>query len=149
MDEQLGYKVRIAALWLLGIIAFFAYRTLAVSEQAREVSLLGDQDFASFLGIMMVFAFLSLTLPSRLNRVTNMIAGGIFLALELIMLADGLVGYGSEPFNAMTGVTVMSMASVMWLAFRWGHGARGVRTQWHDSPSGTTFTGRATGSRAA
>lgn len=31
MDE-LSYKVRISVLWLLHLIAFFAYRTLALSE---------------------------------------------------------------------------------------------------------------------
>ncbi|HET9310900.1 MAG TPA: hypothetical protein VFP41_06715 [Actinomycetota bacterium] len=118
MDE-LSYKIRIAALWLLAIVAFVGYRILAVSEQAREVSLLGNQDFASYLLVMMTFAFLSLILPSRLNRLLNMIAGGIFLVLQSIMLADGAFGYPSGTFNAMTGVTLVGMASIVWLAFRW------------------------------
>lgn len=134
MDE-LSYKIRIAALWLLGIVAFFAYRTLAVSEQAREVSLLGNRDFTSYLLVMMAFAFLSLTMTRRLNRLMNMIAGAIFLVAQSIVLGDGLVGYPSETFNVMTGVTVVAMASIVWLAFRWPRGARGVLTQARDTGS--------------
>ena len=117
--DQLSYKVRMAALWFLAIVAFVAYRTVAASEQAKEVSLLGNQDFTSYLLVMMAFAFLSLILTSRLNRSMNMIAGAIFLILQMIMLADGLIGYPSRSFNVMTGVTVVAMASIVWLAFRW------------------------------
>jgi hypothetical protein len=124
MDEQLSYKVRIAVLWILAIVAFFAYRILAVSAGAQEVSLLGDQDFASYLSVMMAFAFLSMILPSRLNRLTNMIAGGIFLVAQAIMLVDGLIGYPSETFNVMTGATVLATASIVWLAVRWPRRAR-------------------------
>ena len=117
--DDLSYKVRLATLWLLAMIAFSAYRMLALSAGATEVSLLGDQDFASYLLVMAAFAFLSLTLPSRLNRLANIIAGSIFGVAQVIMLVDGLVGYTSEVFNAMTGVTVVAMASVIWLAYRW------------------------------
>ena len=117
--DGLSYKVRIGALWLLGIVAFFGYRTLAASEHAKEVSLLGNSDFASYLLVMMAFAFLSLMLPHALNRLTNMIAGAIFLVAQVIMLVDGLAGYGSATFNMMTAATVVAMASVVWLAFRW------------------------------
>jgi len=131
MDE-LSYKNRIAALWLLAIVAFVGYRTLAVNEQAREVSLLGNQDFASYLLVMMTFAFLSLILPSRLNRLMNMIAGGIFLVLQSIMLADGAFGYPSGTFNAMTGVTVVATGSIVWLAFRWPRRGHGLRNEGSD-----------------
>jgi hypothetical protein len=132
MDE-LSYKVRIASLWLLAIVAFFAYRTLAMSAGADEVSLLGDSDFASYLSVMMLFAFLSLVLPSRLNRLTNEIAGTLFLVAQLIMLTDGVIGYPSEVFNAMTGATVIATASITWLAIRWSRATRVVSTPAHDT----------------
>lgn len=116
--EDLSYKVRIAALWLLFLVAFFAYRTLALEEGATEVSLLGD-DFATYLLVGMGFAFLSLILPSRLNRLANIIAGAVFTVGQVAMLADGLVGYPSARFNLMTGATVVIMASVVWLAAAW------------------------------
>jgi hypothetical protein len=127
MDE-LSYKVRIGALWLLAIVAFFAYRALALSVHAKEVSLLGDRDFASYLLVMMAFAFLSLTLPSRLNRLTNVIGGWIFFVAQLVMLGDGLIGYPSETFNLMTGVTVVAFGSIIWFAFRLPVGTRAALT---------------------
>jgi hypothetical protein len=119
MMESLADKVRMSLLWVLAMVAFFAYRTLAVNAGAGEVSLLGDQDFASYLLVMMVFAFLSVTLGGRLNRLTNIVAGAIFTVAQVIMLIDGLVGYPSETFNLMTAVTVVAMASVVWFALRW------------------------------
>jgi hypothetical protein len=117
--EDLSYKVRMAALWLLFLVGFFAYRTLAVSAGADEVSLLGNDDFASYMAVGMGFAFLSLILPSRLNRLTNIIAGAVFTVAQVIMLVDGLVGYPSATFNLMTGATVVVMSSVTWFAARW------------------------------
>ncbi|HKZ30485.1 MAG TPA: hypothetical protein VJ482_12750 [Acidimicrobiia bacterium] len=117
--EELSYKVRISALWLLHIVAFFAYRTLAVSEGATEVSLLSNDEFATYLLVAMAFAFLSLTLTSRPNRSTNIIAGAIFGVAQLIMLADGIVGYASATFNLMTGASFVIMASVIWFAYKW------------------------------
>ena len=96
---------------------------------------MGDRDFASYLLVMMVFGFLALTLTSRLNRTVNMVAGAIFLVAQLGLLVDGLFGYPSEPFNVMTGVTVVVMASVVWLAFRWPRGARGALTHARDTDS--------------
>jgi amino acid transporter len=116
--EALAYKVRLAAFWLLSTVAFFAYRTLALSADATEVSVLGD-DFAPYLLVMMGFGFLALTLPTRLNRLVNLIAGAIVGIAQVIMLIDGLLGYPSATFNLMTGATVVSMGAVVWLAYRW------------------------------
>lgn len=115
----LSYKVRLATLWLLSTVAFFSYRTLALSEDATEVSLLGNDDFATYLLVLMVFAFLSLTLPFGINRLTNLVAGTIIGVLQAIMLVDGLTAYPSAIFNLMTGVTLVSTGSIAWLAYRW------------------------------
>lgn len=116
---ELPYKVRIAALWLLCVVAFFAYRTLAIEDDATEVSVLGD-DFATYLLVMMGFAFLALMLPTSWNRRTNLIAGSVVGIGQVAMLVDGLTGYPSAMFNLMTGATVVAMLSVVWLAYRWG-----------------------------
>jgi hypothetical protein len=135
--EDLAYKVRIAALWLLFLVAFFAYRTLALEEGATEVSLLGD-DFATYMLVAIGFAFLSLILPSRLDRLSNIIAGTVFTVGQVAMLADGLAGYPSATFNLMTGATVVTMVSVIWLAARWPKAATvqsRAGTEVHEAPN--------------
>jgi predicted membrane channel-forming protein YqfA (hemolysin III family) len=117
--EELSYRVRISALWLFGMVAFIAYRTIAASEGATEVSVLSNSELATVLVIMMVFAFLSLLLRNRINRLMNLIAGGVFLVLELIMLGDGLTAYPSAAFNLMTAAFVVFMAAIVWFATRW------------------------------
>ncbi|HEX6300582.1 MAG TPA: hypothetical protein VF148_08980 [Acidimicrobiia bacterium] len=132
--QDLSYKVRISTLWLLQVVAFFAYRTIAVSEGATEVSLLSNEDFASYLLVAMGFAFLSLVLPSRLDRLTNLIAGTIFGVLQAIMLADGITAYPTAVFNLMTGATVVVMAAVVWFAYRWPKAASVVTTTTQQVP---------------
>lgn len=117
--QDLSYKVRISTLWLLFMVGFFAYRTLALSEDAPEVSLQADDQFATYLLVAMGFAFLSLVLPSRLDRLTNIIGGSVFGVAQMAMFADGITGYPEAIFNLMTGATVVILASIVWLAYRW------------------------------
>lgn len=117
--QDLSYKVRISTLWLLFMVGFFAYRTLVLSEVAPEVSLQANDEFATYLLVAMGFAFLSLVLPSRLDRLTNIIAGSVFGVAQVAMFADGITGYPEATFNMMTAATVVILASIVWLAYRW------------------------------
>lgn len=118
--EELAYKVRIAVLWVLGIISFFAYRTIAISENATEVSVLRNYELANIVSLMTLFAFLSLVLTSRKwNRLTNIIAGAIFGLSGLILFINGIIAYPSASFNLMTAAMAVVMIAVVWLAFRW------------------------------
>ena len=102
------------------MIAFFAYRTIAVSEGVTEVSVLSNSELATVLLIMMVFAFLSLILGNlRSNRLMNIIAAAVFGVMQLIMLVDGLTAYPVQSFNLMTGASVVFMGTVIWIASRW------------------------------
>lgn len=127
--QDLSYKVRISTLWLLFMVGFFAYRTLVLSAGAPEVSLQADDEFATYLLVAMGFAFLSLVLPSRLDRLTNIIAGSVVGVAQVAMFADGITGYPDAIFNLMTGATVVIMASIVWLALRWPSGATPKSTE--------------------
>lgn len=116
---MLSSKLRLALLWLLSAVAFFAYRTLALSEDATEVSLLGNGDFATYLLTLMAFGFLCLLLPLQLNRLMNLVAGAVIGVAQVAMLADGIVGYPSASFNLMTGAALVNVAAILWLAYRW------------------------------
>jgi hypothetical protein len=124
--EELSYRVRISALWVLHMVAFLAYRTFAVSDGATEVSVLSNNDLAPYLLGMMVFAFLTLILKGRSNRLMNLIGGSIIGVAQVIMLIDGITGYPSASFNWMTGATIVLLASVVWFALRWPKAAYAV-----------------------
>lgn len=117
--EGPAYKLRIAMLWIIDMVAFFAYRTIALNESATEVTVLSNSELATVLLIMMAFAFLSMVVKSGFNRLMNLIAGAIFALLQAIMLGDGLTAYPTAVFNLMTGAAVFSMGAVVWLAARW------------------------------
>jgi hypothetical protein len=116
--EELSFRIRISALWVLHIVAFFAYRTLALSENVTEVSMLSNADFASYLVVMIAITFLSLTLTGRTNRLLNIIAGVIVGVTQIIMFVDGIVGYPSAGFNVMTGATIVIAGAIVWFALR-------------------------------
>ena len=117
--EDLSYRVRISVLWVLHIVAFFAYRTFAVSDGATEVSVLGNNDLAAYLLGMMVFTFLTLFLKGGSNRLMNIIGGSIMGVTQVIMLVDGLIGYPTASFNWMTGATIVILASIVWFTVKW------------------------------
>ncbi len=117
--EELSYRIRISVLWMLHMVAFFAYRTFAVSDGATEVSVLGNNDLALYLLGMMIFTFLTLILKGGNNRLMNIIGGSIMGVAQVIMLVDGITGYPTASFNWMTGATIVILASIVWFAFRW------------------------------
>ena len=117
--EESSYKIRISVFWVLHIVAFFAYRTFAVSDGATEVSVLGNNDLASYLLGMMVFTFLTLILKRQNNRLMNIIGGSIMGVAQVIMIVDGLIGYPTASFNWMTGATIVILASIVWFAVKW------------------------------
>jgi len=116
--EELSNRVRISALWIMHIIAFFAYRTLALSENANEVSILSNVDFSSYITVMMTIAFLSLILRGRTYRSFNLIGGIVVGVTQAIMFVDGMVGYPKSPFNWMTAATLVIQAAIIWLAVK-------------------------------
>lgn len=118
--EGLAYKIRFTVLWVLGMIGFFVYRTMAVNQGATNVSLLSTGELITILAIMLLFALLSVLLPFKLNRTANIIGGVILLGIEIIMIVDGLTSYPSEWFNLLTGAVIVLMAAIIWLAVRWG-----------------------------
>ena len=116
--EELAYRLRISALWILGMVSYFAYRTIALSEGVTEVSVLSNTEMATVLGVMMLFAFLSLMLKNPTNRSVNMVAGTVLAVGLLALFIDGITAYPSAIFNLMTGISVVFMAAVVWLANR-------------------------------
>ena len=71
MENLTLNRTRVSVLWLLAMISLFGYATLAaneVPENFNNLSLVSDQDVASVSVVLMVFAFLSLTLKGSANH---------------------------------------------------------------------------------
>jgi hypothetical protein len=118
MDKS-AYRIRFTALWILAMIAFIVYKTMAVNDGAKEVSLLSNGEFAIYLSIMGIFAILSLLLKGRASNSTNRIAGIVFGVAQIIMFVDGITGYPTAMFNLMTGISIVALAAIVWITFRW------------------------------
>ena len=117
--ENLSYKLKIAALWVLNMVFFIVYRTIALNENAVETSLLSNGELATMLALMFLFAVLTVFLKYKLNRSTNIIAGTVFGVAHLAVFVDGIIGYPTAIFNIMSGISILLMAAVIWLAVRW------------------------------
>jgi len=115
------YKTRISVLWLLAIVALFAYATFAGNEVPSilaNLSLVNDQEVANILLVLMVLAFLSLTLKGSTNRWTNIIGGSAFGLAALIILIDGVTQNLYGTCNLMMGANVIIMVLVVWFAYK-------------------------------
>jgi hypothetical protein len=111
-------RFKFPALWILYIIGYIVYRTMANADDAYNVSLLSTGEFITIIVILAVIAILSAILKGRIFRSLNIIAGIIFLAIQVIMFVDGITAYPSSLFNIPTGVTVVVLAALVWFAFR-------------------------------
>jgi hypothetical protein len=106
------------ALWILYIIGYILYRTMALSDGATNVSLLSTQEFIIILVILAVITILSVILKGGIFRSLNFIAGIVFLVMQIIMFADGITSYPSALFNIATGATIVVLAMLVIFAFK-------------------------------
>ncbi len=119
MVEVSVYKTRISVLWLLTMVAYFAYGIFATNEGAATMTVAIDQTFAVALLILGAMAYLSLSLGDRANRFLNVGAGAVVGLLEFIVLLQGIQTNAFGTYNFATAAKVVMMAAVVWLAYRW------------------------------
>jgi hypothetical protein len=117
MSESMK-KFLFPALWILDIIGFAIYRTLAFNENAYNVSLTSIGEFMTIIAILAVITLLAVVLKGPLFRLLNIIAGIIFLVIQIIMFVDGITSYPSATFNIATGATIVVLATLVIFAFR-------------------------------
>ncbi len=117
--EKFSYKLKFTILWLLGAAAFVVYRTIAINQKAADASLLQKDELIYYLGILILFALLSLILKGNANRKTNIIAGICIGVVQMIVFIDGIVGYPSAMFNLITVFSILIMGLIVWFAYRW------------------------------
>jgi hypothetical protein len=113
---------RFSILWLLAIVAFLGYATIArVSEvpaNLSNLSLVADEEVATVSVVLLLLAFLSLILKGSANRLTNIIAGSVFGLGALMVLVDGVTVNLYGLYNPMMGAMVICMVLVVWFAHK-------------------------------
>ncbi len=127
MDDESLNKVRISVLWILEALTYLAYMAFLIMapgilDQLKSGTIQGTSvesavwAFASLFAIVMLLAFLALTLRGAVNRWVNVGAGAVFAVLEALALTTVLANpYG--PIVFMSVLKVAIAASIAWLAF--------------------------------
>jgi hypothetical protein len=115
---ELWKRVRFPALWILYIIGYIAYRTMANADGATNVSLLSTSEFITIISILSVITILSLILKGSIFRSLTIIWGIVFLVVQIIMFVDGITSYPSAAFNIATGATIVVLGVLVIFAFR-------------------------------
>ena len=111
-------RVMVPVLWILYIIGYIVYRTMANADGATNVSLLSTSEFITVIVILAVITILSVFLKGNILRYLTIIAGIIFLVIQIIMFVDGITSYPSAAFNIPTGATIVILAALVVFAFR-------------------------------
>ncbi len=108
-------------LWLMAVVAFFGYAKVAASEAPpilSNISLVTDFEVVNMTVVMMVLAFLSLTLKGDTNRLTNIIGGSVIGLGTLIALIDGVTVSIYGRYNLMMGTVVVFILAIVWFSYK-------------------------------
>lgn len=131
MEDLVLHKVRLAVLWLMAMVSDLASVLLyimnpAILEEFIETGAIGGvavtpEDVlvgAIFYLIMLVMAFLSLTLKDKVNRWSNVVVGAVFLVLWVVSLIQFLAApVGSQILFAIFGIVFFGL--IVWYAYKW------------------------------
>ena len=128
-DPKINIKLKLSGLWVANMFIFiyvdyFGLYIPGVMEKIieGEVALTGIQITQVFLlagiTLMMIpslMIFLSLTLPAKANRWTNIIVG----ILQIVVLVSALIGESWAYYIFATIVEVVLLLLIVWYAWKW------------------------------
>ena len=127
-DEPINVKLKLAALWtsfmfLYVYVDVFGFYTPGIIEGILVGELFTFQITPTFILVALVsvtipglMIFLSLALPARVNRWTNIVVATLYIPYSLF----NLLGAGSWiHYYFGAGVEVVLLAIVLWYAWKW------------------------------
>ena len=128
-DPKINIKIMLSGLWIANMFIFiyvdyFGLFIPGVMEKiiAGEVAHTGIQVTQVFLlagiTLMMIpslMIFLSLILPAKANRWTNIIVG----ILQIVVLVSALIGESWAYYIFATIVEVVLLLLIVWYAWKW------------------------------
>ena len=128
-DPKINIKLKLSGLWVANMFIFiyvdyFGLYIPGVMEKiiAGEVAHTGIQVTQVFLlagiTLMMIpslMIFLSLILPAKANRWTNIIVG----ILQIVVLVSALIGESWAYYIFATIVEVVLLLLIVWYAWKW------------------------------
>ena len=128
-DPKINIKIKLSGLWVANMFLFiyvdyFGLYIPGVMEKIieGEVAHTGIQVSQVFLlagiTLMMIpslMIFLSLTLPAKANRWTNIIVG----ILQIVVLVSALIGESWAYYIFATIVEVVLLLLIVWYAWKW------------------------------
>ena len=127
VDQRVGVRLRISALWLATLF-LFAYGDIfgffkpgQIEEvisgeiggiEITEVFLLGASVYITIATLMV---FLSLVLPPRIDRWTNI----VLPILYVVSVVASAIGETSAYFLFLSGVEIALLVLIAWFAWTW------------------------------
>ena len=131
LEDLVLHKVRLSVLWLMAMVSDVASVLLyimnpAVLESIIETGAVDGEAVtpeALLVGaviymIMLVMAFLSLTLKDKVNRWSNVVVGAVFLVLWVVSLIEFLAApSGSQILLVILDIIFFGL--IVWYAYKW------------------------------
>lgn len=127
-DNQIDVKLKLAALWTSFMFLYVYVDLLGFFKPGTIEDILIGKVFTfqitpAFISVALVsvsipalMIFLSLALPARVNRWTNIVVAILYIPYSLFNLA-GAAGWPHYYYGA--GVEVVLLALVLWYAWKW------------------------------
>jgi len=129
MENLILHKVRLSVLWLIEGAVWLAYLMFVTMEpgvleqiMAGKIEGMEIEPMLLLFGILflvvLIMAFLSLTLKDSTNRWVNIIVGIVIAVFEFVTLIDALA-QPYTPVILMTLSKVVVAALIVWYAWKW------------------------------
>jgi len=131
MENLILHKVRLSVLWLFAVVAWLGYLILKLMEPGviEKILSLGEYEgeklgpeillvYAIVLLVLLVMAFLSLTLKDSINRWANIIVGIVVTVIDFAGLIE-LLAQPSAYAILIWGSKVLVGALIVWYAYKW------------------------------
>jgi preprotein translocase subunit Sec61beta len=131
LEDLVLHKVKISVLWLFATVAEVVGVVLATMEPGFLQNFMDTGELngmkvgpevllvlAVLFLVMLVMAFLSLTLKDKANRWTNIIAATVFLALTIPDLL-GYLTWEKAYVGLITISAIVAKGLIIWYAYKW------------------------------
>jgi preprotein translocase subunit Sec61beta len=131
LEDLVLHKVKISVLWLFATVAEVVGVVLATMEPGFLQNFMDTGELngmkvgpevllvlAVLFLVMLVMAFLSLTLNDKANRWTNIIVATVFLALTIPDLL-GYLTWEKAYVALITSSVIVAKGLIIWYAYKW------------------------------
>ena len=126
-DVKVNVKIKLAALWATLTFAYAYADVLGFYSPGNLIDILAGEiggipltqemllAMAILMAIPIVMVFIPLILPAKVNRISNLIIGFVYI----VVLAAASIVAPTAYYLVFAGIELMCLVLIVWFAYKW------------------------------